>query len=626
MPTIIPPPSEPPDPIYIPINPSTQATSFQELLERLAASRPLTFTGPTYEPEPEYWELDEYVPDPPRSVNGCLAGSRITVDTSENGADVTVTGILVDEYAADQRHLSEPYEWSVEREDERGGGGSPGPNGVPGWLLRSEELASIRPAVYVPRTGDHVTVNLDMDRDWQPGILFADSHATGGWSLSRDDGEPGGGARGPNGLPGWMLNLTEIQSARLVAPVRPLADGDHVRALIGRTDCSGVLHHDARADRSGWSLMRDDGVPGVGPGGGWVLSAREFGSAHRVGEPPTPTPTPAPIREPVEERECTTCYRVLPLTRDYWYHVGGRWSHNCRGCCDERRLARPRSLRGPRRFGVEFEVCGDMRALNYAMNEAGLRCELESYGHAVSSRWKIVSDGSLSGRFPESCGEVVSPPLWGEAGRQAIRLLGEVFAAQHISVSRRCGLHVHHEIADYQAPDFARLFRMYYESQSAIDSVVAPSRRNQNAYCAHLELRMVEVIERMVGRGLSSLREEARHQNRFVVLNPTSYPRYGTVEFRQHHATTNMQDVLDWIDFGQAMITAAKSNTEPVVATALCDLLPALEALPAEVAVRLLARGPNGRSHRRPLSRESRALIQARDSIGRFSSGSLVVA
>src|ERR1039458_180933 len=160
---------------------------------------------------------------------------------------------------------------------------------------------------------------------------------------------------------------------------------------------------------------------------------------------------------------------------------------------------------------------------------------------------------------------------------------------------------------------------MYYESQSAIDPLVSPGRRNAGdctAYCAPLGLRTVAMIERLGVRGLSGLREEMRHQNRFVVLNPTSYPRYGTVEFRQHHATTNMQEVLDWIDFGQAMITAAKSNTEPVVATALCDLLPALEALPAEVAVRLLARGPNGRSRRRPV----------RDSIGRFSSGSLVVA
>jgi hypothetical protein len=106
------------------------------------------------------------------------------------------------------------------------------------------------------------------------------------------------------------------------------------------------------------------------------------------------------------------------------------------------------------------------------MTRRGVRCDVQGYNHRVGSGWKIVTDASVGGGY-----ELVSPPLSGSTGIAQLRVACEALDAAGARVNRACGLHIHHDVSDLDAPQFGRLFRAWSNNQRNIDGLVAPSRR-----------------------------------------------------------------------------------------------------------------------------------------------------
>lgn len=270
-------------------------------------------------------------------------------------------------------------------------------------------------------------------------------------------------------------------------------------------------------------------------------------------------------------QECRTCHQERTMDRAYWYRVAGRWSRNCRSCCDARRAEevlsgrRPqrrsvRPLTGPRRFGVELEFMGTSRDnVALQMEHVGLAVRNEGYTHAVLPEWKLVTDSSLPGY---DSGELVSPPLRGEDGYEQLTQACQALRTAGAEPTLQCGLHVHHEVADLDGYSFGRLFRFYYQNQRAIDRLIGQARRSSvnPGFCSGLSNDTVRQIERLGTSSRTNLRRMTRDFNRYNVLNVTSYPRYGTIEFRQHHPTYNAQEILAWVELGQAMLTWANAD------------------------------------------------------------------
>jgi hypothetical protein len=206
-----------------------------------------------------------------------------------------------------------------------------------------------------------------------------------------------------------------------------------------------------------------------------------------------------------------------------------------------------------RRFGVEIEFVGISRdAAAQALREAGLEAQHEGYGHATTPHWKVVHDGSIS-----RGGEAVSPILAGEDGYRQVRTAIQALRSAGANVSTACGLHVHHEVADLSGEQLARLFEQYAADQDNIDGLVSRSRRDgRNQYCRRLRDMEVQAI----GRCFRESRTAAS-VDRYKTLNVASFPRYGTIEFRQHQGTMDARKVIAWIKFGQAMIELAKTAT-----------------------------------------------------------------
>lgn len=211
-----------------------------------------------------------------------------------------------------------------------------------------------------------------------------------------------------------------------------------------------------------------------------------------------------------------------------------------------------------RKFGVEIEfTCEAGRsAVAQYMNESGVTCYTESYNHTTKSTWKVITDSS--------CGyELVSPPLQGREGLKQLSLACEALKKAGAKITKSCGLHVHHDVNDLSVSEFTNIFALYIKLEETIDTFVTESRRaNNNQYCNSLALSSIEKQNTLAKlkevKAINDITEI--FPSRYVKVNPQSYVKYGTVEFRQHSGTTDYEKIYNWIVFTQRIVERAKEG------------------------------------------------------------------
>lgn len=223
-----------------------------------------------------------------------------------------------------------------------------------------------------------------------------------------------------------------------------------------------------------------------------------------------------------------------------------------------------------RRFGVEIECYVPGTSFNdaadrlkVALDDMGLDAYVAGYTHNVVAQWKIVPDGSLRSADVPGCAgvELVSPILKGVAGMDQLQKACAALANVGAKVTKTTGLHVHHEMRDMNWDQMFHLFDIYAAYEDTIDSWMAPSRRGDvNQYChgikndynwQHLIRPRWEWLPRSFKRLVLS-------HGRYHKLNITSYPKYGTIEFRQHGGTIEFEKIARWVIFGQTLLAATK--------------------------------------------------------------------
>lgn len=216
-------------------------------------------------------------------------------------------------------------------------------------------------------------------------------------------------------------------------------------------------------------------------------------------------------------------------------------------------------------FGVELEVIMPRTNSNEtgrsnlarSMIEAGLAAQHEHYNHQNRPHWKITTDASIG----YDNAEIVSPILHGEPGFDNLRRAVTIIDQFGCRVNRTTGLHVHVGVRDRFAQRvgfFKELVRTYAKFEPVLDSIVAPSRReDRNSFCA--PVRWSDRLEQATT--VDDLRR-AYGGNRFVKLNLEAFSAHGTVEFRQHQGTTNAQKVENWVKLCLRMVAHAAKNTK----------------------------------------------------------------
>lgn len=206
----------------------------------------------------------------------------------------------------------------------------------------------------------------------------------------------------------------------------------------------------------------------------------------------------------------------------------------------------------PLKFGIELEVATSKSRSEVieALQNAGINVEGARYGSPVNYRaWKVQPDASINGW------EIVSPPL---TDTEELKIVVHVLRKKlKVRCNKKTGLHVHHDINDFNLAQIKNLYRLYnkYES-NAICSIINPSRRN-NYYCKPIA-QIMQQIER------ASTIDEFKDSvlSRYYNLNNKAYIKYGTIEFRHHQGTTNINEILAWIEFTHKLVETAANIQE----------------------------------------------------------------
>lgn len=210
-----------------------------------------------------------------------------------------------------------------------------------------------------------------------------------------------------------------------------------------------------------------------------------------------------------------------------------------------------------RQFGVEFEAYNvNKETLRNALVAAGIACESEFYNHTTRRYWKIVSDGSLSGR---DTFELVSPILSGESGIEEMKTVCRVLGECGAKVNKSCGTHVHINASNINLRTWKRVYINYARLESTIDDFMPNSRKgNTNIYCQGF--KNLSNFENKIESCTSLQQIERIFGSRYFKINPKSYARHNTIEFRQHGGTVEFEKISNWVRFLGNLINFSESH------------------------------------------------------------------
>lgn len=211
-----------------------------------------------------------------------------------------------------------------------------------------------------------------------------------------------------------------------------------------------------------------------------------------------------------------------------------------------------------RKFGIEIEMYNvEMHRLSTALNQAGILCYIEGYNHHTRNHWKIVSDGSISG---SNSLELVSPVLEGEDGLQQIEKVCSTLKRLNAYINKSCGLHVHFDAQNFDLRQWKNIYKNYAGFEAQIDELMPNSRRgNTNYYCRSLQ--SINNLNQKIdaATNLAAI-ENIFTNNRYFKINPTSYRRHNTIEFRQHSGTIEYSKISNWLVFLHNLVDYSKNH------------------------------------------------------------------
>ncbi len=229
----------------------------------------------------------------------------------------------------------------------------------------------------------------------------------------------------------------------------------------------------------------------------------------------------------------------------------------------------PDNFDNERAFGIEFEITTP----NNGNPDSSFREAVSSQvtGSEIPEAWTIKGDCSIYGSNPF---EFTTPALKGLRGLCELTK-GIEWLSKNAKINKTCGLHIHHNAKDLGEDGLENLYLTYLISQSLINEIIPPSRRNNN-YCLDL------TRDRNLSSTKAALKNKRYPKSRtlsYIGRQALSFGRWscrGTVEFRQHSGTVNRSKVLAWLFFTHAMVNYSKHNqiTKPPkdIAT-LCEIL-----------------------------------------------------
>jgi len=240
-----------------------------------------------------------------------------------------------------------------------------------------------------------------------------------------------------------------------------------------------------------------------------------------------------------------------------------------------------------RTFGVEIEFktaqkhfaaqkVADALGVNHIHSFAyhNNRCEVCHQvvpTHEIFTQWKVERDGSVTTVMngTEYGGELVSPILSLDGnGLQQIKTVTQALKQAGATVDRRCGLHIHISVKDFDNQQRANIMDLWAFQERVIERFVTKSRIN-NQYCARLNpVRASETVHALkFGRSLSAVSSKMQSLN----VLPYETPKK-TFEVRLHQGTLSGKKINTWVKLLLAFFQNSAMNDRTLTDFPVPDL------------------------------------------------------
>jgi hypothetical protein len=196
--------------------------------------------------------------------------------------------------------------------------------------------------------------------------------------------------------------------------------------------------------------------------------------------------------------------------------------------------------------------------------------------NSANNGWKLVYDASIqaNSNLPRSRGfELVSPILCGETGlaryKKILTVLSDITALQ---VNASMGCHVHIDVESLKLQQLIQVCQNFVAYEDDIDTFMPSWRRTGSAACntyfkSNKESILVQGDEDHAWQQYQKIGACQTYEELYDIMNPGSEARYyklnlqnlktgrqPTIEFRQHPATRDCDDVLNWVRFCMALV------------------------------------------------------------------------
>ena len=209
--------------------------------------------------------------------------------------------------------------------------------------------------------------------------------------------------------------------------------------------------------------------------------------------------------------------------------------------------------------GIEIELEGlSQRSFN------GSSFQREYQG--CFSLWTAVEDGSLQDGIEFICKEPLKGGLLADAISGLHRAIN---SRREIKATQRCGVHIHCDVRNYTASEIMNTLLVYMVFERAIYSYVSPTRY-KNTFCRPLSSSdfrstLTALLESFINESdedklehLLRLVDEGRI-DKYAGLNLRTIQNYGSFEFRMHEGTTDIINLLHWINILHSIMDMGKN-------------------------------------------------------------------
>lgn len=183
----------------------------------------------------------------------------------------------------------------------------------------------------------------------------------------------------------------------------------------------------------------------------------------------------------------------------------------------------------------------------------GIEVEIENVSGSPidETRWHVERDASLRNGI-----ELISYPLRDNEVLEALGGLSVWFDSNPLSVfSHRCSNHIHVDVTKLTYEQLLVFIGFYLTAENLFFDAFFPTRKGNN-YCFPLN-------------NTTLTQESIKRENliveiwKYAALNLYHLKDYGTVEFRHHPGTKDVEDLFSWIKTCLAIYDFAKRTKMP---------------------------------------------------------------